>query len=127
MLGAIASMYHVSHNILGTAVVTAIIGVRQGAPTSCFQFTMVVNDLIRSIKQQCQNDGILQWLHILMLMDDTVILATERTQCIQKVNILCEFCKTSGIVINESNTNLWLCMAQQAISLHCKHNQATYL
>ena len=62
-------------------------------------------------------------VHILMLMDDTVTLATERTKCIQILNILWEFCKTSGMVINEGKTNSKLWMAQQAISNHWKHNQ----
>ena len=36
MLFPIAAMYKVTKSILGIAVITAVIGVRQGSPTSCF-------------------------------------------------------------------------------------------
>jgi len=29
-------------------------------------------------KQQCGDHGFIKWLHVLMLMDDTVIMATSR-------------------------------------------------
>ena len=47
MLGAIASLYHVSYSIVGTVVISVVIGVRQGSPTSCFLFRVYVNGLIR--------------------------------------------------------------------------------
>ena len=78
MLAALASMYKVSYGIIGITVITCTIGVRQGSPNSCFLFTMYVNPLLRKLKSQCQNDGFLQWLHALMLMDDTVLLASDR-------------------------------------------------
>ena len=62
---------------------------------------MYVNSLVRKFKIQCAQDGYLKWLHVLMLMDDTVILATTRISCIEKVNVLLKFCSESGMVINE--------------------------
>ena len=41
---------------------------------------------------------------LLLLMDDTVILATTRERCLQKVSILLEFCENSGMEINVSKT-----------------------
>ena len=67
-----------SYSIVGTVVISAFIGVRQGSPTSCFLFTVYVNGLIRRYKENCEQNGFLKWLHVLMLMDDTVILATTR-------------------------------------------------
>ena len=99
MLFAIATMHKVTRSILGTAIITATIGVRQGSPTSCFLFILFVNTLIRMIKDRSRNDGFLQWLHVLMLMDDTVILATSRDSLISKLITLCEFCRTHGMVI----------------------------
>ena len=104
MLFAIATMYKVTRSILGTAIITATIGVWQGSPTSCFLFILFVNTLIRMIKDRSRNDGFLQWLHVLMLMDDTVILATSRDSLISKLRILCEFCRTHGMVINDKKT-----------------------
>ena len=104
MLAALASMYKVSYGIIGITVITCTIGVRQGSPTSCFLFTMYVNPLLRKLKSQCQNDGFLQWLHALMLMDDTVLLASDRDKCLEKVDILLDFCNDSGMVINEGKT-----------------------
>ena len=56
------------------------------------------------IKDRCPNDGFLQWLHVLMLMDDTVILATCRESLSSKLEIMCEFCLTHGMVINDKKT-----------------------
>ena len=104
MIRTIAKIYSSTKMMLKTAIVTATLGVRQGSPTSCFLFTLFTNDLIRNIKTECQPDGYLGWLHTLMLMDDTVILATTRERAIQKVKILNKFCDESGMVINASKT-----------------------
>ena len=45
-------------------------------------------------KQRCDNDGFLSWRHVLMLMDDTVILVTSRRKFEEKLNILWEYCDT---------------------------------
>ena len=104
MIRAIATVYQTTKMILRTAIVTASIGVRQGSPTSCLLFTLVVNDLIRSMKEKCPPDGWLEWLHLLMLMDDTVLLATTRERAEQKIRILTEFCHVSGMAINQDKT-----------------------
>ena len=78
MIRAVAATYKCTRMMLRTAIISANIGVRQGSPTSCFLFTMVVNDLIRNLKQRCAPDGFLNQLHSLMLMDDTILLATTR-------------------------------------------------
>jgi hypothetical protein len=104
MLHAIAAIYKCTKMILRTAIVSAVIGVRQGSPTSCFLFTLMVNDLIRDLKRRCAPDGFLEWLHVLMLMDDTILLATNRQRAIEKVHVLMDFCRTSGMQINEAKT-----------------------
>ena len=98
------AVYYVSHSILATVVVSALIGVRQGAPTSCFLFTVFVNVLVRKIKNKYPNDGFLSWVSVLMLMDDTVILSTSRDKCIEKVKIMLELGNEYGMVINENKT-----------------------
>ena len=57
MLGVIAAMYSVTQNVIGTAIITTVIGVRQGSPTSCLLFILYVNDLIKLIKDTCEPDG----------------------------------------------------------------------
>ena len=65
MLSALITMYCVTRSILGTVIIAATIGVRQGSPTSCFLFTIFINVLIRKLKEQCHFDVFLQWLHCL--------------------------------------------------------------
>ena len=74
MLGAISAMYSVTESVICSAVFTATIEVRQGSPTSCLLFLHYVNDLIKLIKNSYRNYGFLKWLHVLILMDDTVLL-----------------------------------------------------
>ena len=106
MLSVLISMYSVTQSIIGTAIITTAIGVRQGSPTSCLLFILYVNDLIKLIKETCEPDGFLSWLHLLMLMDDTVLLATNRKNIIKKINLLVVFCKKYGMIINEGKTKL---------------------
>ena len=103
MITALISMYTVTHSILGVAVISAVVGVRQGSPTSCFLFIVYVNVLIRNIKAT-RPDSFLEWLHVLMLMDDTVIFATTRERLIEKLNILDEYCDSHDMLMNEGKT-----------------------
>ena len=104
MLLALAAMYKCTSSLLGTALIAATVGVRQGSPTSCILFMLYVNDMIQMIKQRCPLEGFLTWLHILVMMDDTVLLSTTRKGMNQKIEILHEFCNTHGMVINSSKT-----------------------
>ena len=40
---------------------------------------------------------LLGWLHVRMLMDNTVILATNRECLMLKLDILCDFCTSHGM------------------------------
>ena len=106
MLSIIVAIYNVTKSILGTAIITSLIGVRQGSPTSCLLFIIYVNNLIKLLKETCQPDGFLSWLHLLMLMDDTVLLATNRENIIRKVQLLNQFCYNYGMIVNENKTKL---------------------
>ena len=106
MLSIIVAMYSVTQSIIGTAIITTVIGVRQGSPTSCFLFILYVNDLIKLLKETCEHDSFLSWLHLLVLMDDTVLLATNRNNITKKIKLLCNFCEKYGMIINESKTKL---------------------
>ena len=104
MLSALTSLFSVTQFLLGATVITAVIGVKQGSPTSCFLFILFVDEFIKLVKERSGLDGFLQWLHLLMLMDDTVLLATSRERLIEKLKLLVWWCDKSGMVINEDKT-----------------------
>ena len=56
------------------------------------------------VKTRSRPDGFLSWLHLLMLMDDTVILATSRESLVEKLGILKDYCDEYGMQINEKKT-----------------------
>ena len=104
MVLAIMEMYKITRILLGGSVITATAGVRQGSPTSCFLFILFVDILIRLIKEGCARDGFLGWLHIMMLMDDTVLLATTRERLEYKMAILDRYCEEYGTIVNFDKT-----------------------
>ena len=103
MLAALMSMYTVTQFLLGTTLITASLGVKQGSPSSCFLFILFVDEMVRSMKLS-PPDGLLGWLHLLVLMDDTVIVATSHEKLCQKLEVLAKWCNQSGMVINEEKT-----------------------
>ena len=64
--------------------------------------------MIRMIKGAVAVDGFLGALHAFLLMDDTVILATSRDMCIKKMNVVVDYCREYGMVLNESKTNFFV-------------------
>ena len=113
MLSAITAMYKITTCILGTTIIQSSIGVRQGSPTSCFLFVMFVDVLVKKIKENVDVDDFLGWLHTLMLMDDTVILATSREKLISKLKHLENYCENYGMVINEKKTKLMVLLGDE--------------
>ncbi len=108
MLLAVVAMYKVTECMVGMAIVTASVGVRQGCSTSCLLFVIFVNDLITLIKNNCCADGFLVWLHVLVLMSDTVLLSTSRAAMLSKVRILKDFCDTHDMEVNLKKTKFFV-------------------
>ena len=106
MLGALVSMYSNTTNFLGATVITSTLGVRQGSPTSCYLFIIFVDVLILLWKSRCSPEPILGWLHSLMLMDDTIILATSREKMMEKLQLLDQYCIENGMRVNAAKTKL---------------------
>ena len=100
MLMALVSMYSLTQFFLGSTIITAALGVKQGSPTSCFLFIVFVDVMIKMVKS-VQPDRFLKWL---MLMDDTVLMASSRGRLVEKLQKLVEYCTESGMVINEDKT-----------------------
>ena len=108
MLKAIQSMYSCTKNVLKTAVIDATIGVRQGAPTSCLLFIIYIDVMVRMIKNAIATDGFLGALHVLLLMDDTVVVATNRDMCKAKLKLVIQYCHEFGMVINTKKTKYFV-------------------
>ncbi|XP_063888609.1 uncharacterized protein LOC135115608 [Scylla paramamosain] len=104
MLLALAAMYRCTNRVVGTAVIATTVGVRQGSPTSCILLILYVNEMIQMLKQRCPVDGFLAWLHVLVMMDDTILLSTTQDGMKSKIKILQEFCSTRGMIINDNKT-----------------------
>ena len=104
MLHALMNMYKNTFNVLNSSKISTSSGVRQGAPTSCLLFTTYVDKMVKMIKEAVQSDGFLGRLHVLMLMDDTVIMATSREKCLRKLEAVLKFCDEYGMEINEKKT-----------------------
>ena len=113
MVMAIAARYGDTRMALGSAVIATSIGLLQGLPTSIWLFTAYIDKFVRMLKLQCQDDGFLGWLHCLILMDDTIVLATSRDRLREKMEILMDFCRQSGMVINQKKTNLMVVNGNQ--------------
>ena len=82
--------------IFQSATISTSIGVRQGAATSCILFIIYLDIMVRMINT-VGDDGFLKSLHTLLLMDDTVLLATSRESLIKKFQIVKLFCKRYGM------------------------------
>ena len=108
MLKAIQAMYTCTRNILMSAVINATIGVRQGAPSSCLLFVIYIDEMIKMIKNSIVEDGFLGGLHALLLMDDTVIVATNRAKCEEKLKVVINYCNEYGMGINVKKTKFFV-------------------
>ena len=100
MLSALVAMYVVTLSVMGTAVIESRIGVRQGSPSSCLLFIIFVNGMINLMKSNYGSDGFLQCLHLLVLMDDTVLLSTTRHGMENKLTLMNQFCVNNGMLVN---------------------------
>ena len=61
---------------------------------------------MRKMKKNCNLDGFLRNLHLLLLMDDTYIMATTRETCLHKFIIILDFCAEMDIVLLKGGNHL---------------------
>ena len=108
MLKAVYMMYKCTNNVLTSATIKSVVGVKQGAPSSCLLFIIYIDQMVRMLKQTIATDGFLGTLHALLLMDDTVIVATSRDMCIKKFKVVLEYCREYGMVINQTKTKFFV-------------------
>ena len=70
-------------------------------------FIVSVNSMIKLIKSNCDPDDFLQWLHLLVLMDDTILLWTTRREMEHKLTLLDQFCVDNGMLVNNLKTKFF--------------------
>ena len=104
-LKALMAIYKRTINVLNSEYIRATIGVKQGGPMSCVLFIIYLNVMVLMIKL-VRNDSFLEDLHLMVLMDDTVLLGTTRAMIIEKFSILMDFCEKYGMAVNEIKTNI---------------------
>ena len=109
---AIKTMYTNTYLVLGSACITAIMGVKHGSPSSCFFFVFYLDFMVKMIKEACPNDGFLKNLACLLMIDDTVIFATNRNNCIKKMDALLTFCKKYGMKVNLDKSKFYVIHAE---------------
>lgn len=87
-----------------STTINTSLGVKQGAATSCLLFIIYVDRMIKMINACSTSDDFLGNLHTLLLMDDTVLLATNRKRLKTKFEIVQNFCNEYGMTINIKKT-----------------------
>jgi len=102
-IDAIKASYVSTRGQIGLSSFTADTGVRQGACTSCPFFTFFVDPIVAAIKTSGP-DAWLHELHTLLLMDDTIVLATSRQKMEEKLLLLKQSADSIGMAINSSKT-----------------------
>ena len=85
-----------------------------GSPSSGFLFTFFINPLVKMSLKRVDIHGFLGDLHSLLMMDDSVIMATTKERFIEKINILIQFCEDQGMVINELKTQFMVVNKDEA-------------
>ena len=62
--------------------------------------------MVRRLKEAFQEDGFLGALQVLLLMDDTVLLATSREMAEAKLTVLVTWCREYGMELNLKKTKV---------------------
>ena len=89
--------------IFKSAIISTSVGVRQGFASSCLLFILYLDVMVKMINRT-EEHGFLQSHHALLLMDDTVLLATSRQRIIDKFKIVQQFCRIYEMSINVKRT-----------------------
>ena len=66
-------------------------GTRHGAPSSSHLFLHFVNDLIDYIRSRCISEPLIIAMHVLLHVDDTLIVSTNRLSFIKECNYMLKY------------------------------------
>ena len=111
-LKALMAIYKHTLNVLNSEYIKATMGVKQGGPMSCILFIIYLNVMVIMMKT-LGNDSFLRDLHMMVLMDDTVLVASSKEQIIKKFEVLMKFCEQYGMEVNEIKTKLMVVNGNQ--------------
>ena len=102
-IAVLARIYSNVKLIFKTAIILCSIGVRQSAATSVLLFIILLDRMVKMIKD-IENDDFLKSNHALLLMDDTVLFASSRERLVEKLRIVQKVCYMYGMSINVKKT-----------------------
>ena len=92
-----------STGLIGNNKFTTTAGVKQGGSSSCNQFTAYIDQTIDAVNAFGPDDW-LNNLHILLLMDDTVIFATSRDNLHAKLHLLKNCTDEIGMILHPTKS-----------------------
>ena len=107
-LNALGRTLQNTRSKIGNTEFFSSIGVRQGGVTSTSLFTFYIDVTIQALKQ-LGPDNFLGDLHSILLMDDTVVLATSRIQMVKKLDILARSAQSIGMLIHPNKSKFMVC------------------
>ena len=115
-------MYRSNDLIVGSILIPVTMGVRQGAATSGFLFTLYIDNLVNIINTAVPENGFLKWLNLLLFLDDVVLLSS--TKEIQKIqcNYLIQFCNNYNMKINRDKSYFIVINGNSSDMLPIQHN-----
>ena len=102
-LRALQASYVMSKGQIGSETFPTCAGVRQGATSSCPLFTMFIEPTIEKVNE-FGTDGWLGETHILLLMDDTAVVASSRDALTKKLEALLTSAAEIGMTVNSSKS-----------------------
>ena len=105
-LKVLTAIYSCTKMVMKSAIIIASQGVKQGAATSVLLFIIYIDQMVKMLKENVDDDGFLGSLHILLLMDDAVLLATSRENICKKFSVAQGYCHLFGMSMNMKKTKL---------------------
>ena len=98
-MNAIGASIEDTYNTIGSEKFRSSCGVKQGSATSCSLFTCYLDRTVRAVRIFGADDY-LGDNHILLLMDDTVLLASSREAMQRKLELLYDSAKDIDMIIH---------------------------
>ena len=104
MLKILQAIYRNTKFLFESVIILANLGVKQGSSASCILFIIYVDRMIKMVKGAFEEDGFLGSLHMLLLMDDTVLFATTKEKLVENFQKCQDYCEQYGMSINQKKT-----------------------
>ena len=98
-------------NVIGSEKFQSTAGVKQGSSMSCALFTFYLDHTIKAVRS-FGLDGFLEDIHMLLFMDDTVLLATSRDAMEKKLKLLHDSAKEIDMVIHPDKSQFLVINSQ---------------